>query len=71
MSVEKILKIEGMTCGHCVMSVTNELQKLPGATDVKVDLATKSAQLSVDNTVTDAQLSEAVDEAGYQLVAVS
>ena len=71
MSVEKNLKIEGMTCGHCAMSVTKELLKLPGAADVKVDFAGATAQVTVDESVSDADLTAAVDEAGYKLVAVS
>jgi copper chaperone len=71
MSAEKTLKIEGMTCGHCVMSVTKELSKLPGAADVKVDLASSTAHLTTDDSVTEAELTAAVDEAGYKLVAVS
>lgn len=69
MASEKTLKIEGMTCNHCVMSVTKELEKLPGASNVAVDLASASAHLSTD--ATDEQLAEAVDEAGYKLVSVS
>jgi copper chaperone len=69
MATEKTLKIEGMTCNHCVMSVTKELQKLPGAANVAVDLESASAHLSTD--ATDEQLAEAVDEAGYKLVSVA
>jgi copper chaperone len=61
------LKIEGMTCGHCEMSVTKELSKLPGAQDVKVSSATGTATLSVDESVVDAQVTAAVEEAGYKL----
>jgi copper chaperone CopZ len=61
------LNIEGMTCGHCEMSVTKELSKLPGAQDVKVSAATGTATLSVDDSVDDAQVTAAVEEAGYKL----
>jgi len=71
MSSEKNLKIEGMTCNHCVMSVTKELEKLPGAANVSVDLASATAHITTDDSVTDAQLAEAVDEAGYKLVSVN
>jgi len=71
MSVEKNLKLEGMTCGHCVMSVTKELSKLDGAADVQVDLATQSAHLTLADSVTEAQITEAIDEAGYKLISVS
>jgi len=56
-----------MTCGHCEMSVTKELSKLPGAQDVKVSSATGTATLSVDESVDDAQVTAAVEEAGYKL----
>jgi copper chaperone CopZ len=61
------LKIEGMTCGHCEMSVTKELSKLPGAQDVRVSSASGTATLSVDESVDDAQVEAAVEEAGYKL----
>jgi copper chaperone CopZ len=61
------LKIEGMTCGHCEMSVTKELSKLPGAQDVKVSSQSGTATLSVDESVDEAQIQAAVEEAGYKL----
>lgn len=61
------LKIEGMTCGHCEMSVTKELSKLPGAQDVKVSSASGTATLTVDDSVDNAQVEAAVEEAGYKL----
>ena len=61
------LKIEGMTCGHCEMSVTKELSKLPGAQDVKVSSQSGTASLSVDDSVDQDQVSAAVEEAGYKL----
>uniref|UniRef100_E6QS90 Putative Copper-exporting ATPase-fragment CopA n=1 Tax=mine drainage metagenome TaxID=410659 RepID=E6QS90_9ZZZZ len=36
---ETTLQISGMTCNHCVMSVTRTLQKVPGVENVQVDLA--------------------------------
>src|SRR5699024_6659521 len=35
---QSTLKLEGLTCQHCVGSVTEQLQTLPGVTDVNVDL---------------------------------
>lgn len=62
------LKIEGMTCGHCAMSVTKELSKLDGAAEVQVDPQAGTASLVVADGVTAEAVAEAVDEAGYQLV---
>ena len=61
------LKIEGMTCGHCEMSVTKELSKLPGAQDVKVSSQTGTASLTVDESVDQAEIQAAVEEAVYKL----
>jgi copper chaperone len=65
------LKIEGMTCGHCASSVSKELSKISGATDVKVDPIAGTASLSVDDVVADSQISDAVAEAGYKLVSIN
>jgi copper chaperone CopZ len=61
------LKVEGMTCGHCEMSLTKELQKLAGATDIRVSSANGTASLSVDESVDESQVTAAVEEAGYKL----
>lgn len=60
----------GMTCGHCVSAVTEELKALPGVTGVEVTLvAGGTSSVSVTSTAPlprDA-VAAAVDEAGYQL----
>lgn len=71
MSKKLNLKLEGMTCEHCVASVTKELAKLPGATDIEVDLTTQSATLSADDSVVESEVAEAIDEAGYKLVSIA
>lgn len=67
---ETTYTVTGMTCGHCVAAVTDELGKLPGVTAVRVDLhpgtasdvnVTSEAPLDLD------RVREAVDEAGYEL----
>jgi copper chaperone len=54
--------VTGMTCQHCVASVTEEVTDLPGVTDVDVDLA--SGRLHVVGDVTAEQVQAAVTEAG-------
>ena len=41
--------VTGMTCGHCVASVTEEVQEIAGVTDVQVDLATGSLRFTSDS----------------------
>lgn len=59
------LKIEGMTCRHCVKSVTKALTDTPGVGAASVDLAEGTAVIEHDGTVNDLALIAAVQEAGY------
>ncbi len=58
------IKIEGMTCGHCAMSITKELSGLAGVSDVQVDHTKGSAIVELTG-VSNEQLADAVTEAGY------
>ena len=59
--------VVGMTCGHCVSSVTEEVSQVPGVTDVNVDLATGGLTVTSDADVDDAAVRAAVVEAGYEV----
>jgi copper chaperone CopZ len=61
-------EIKGMTCGHCVGSVSSELGQLPGVSDVQVDLATGTATVTSEQPLDAQAVRAAVDEAGYELV---
>jgi len=66
------LSISGMTCGHCVASVQEEIGALPGVTGVTVDLVNggiSTAVVTAEREVSVPELSEAVAEAGYTVVA--
>jgi len=56
--------VTGMTCGHCVQSVTEEVREVPGVVDVQVALETGA--LTVTGEVEPAAVLAAVAEAGYQ-----
>ena len=62
------ISIDGMTCGHCAMSVTNELVTISGVSNVRVDHQAGKATVEAEG-VTEAQLSEAVAQAGYTATA--
>ncbi len=68
--MNKVMIIEGMSCNHCKMRVENTLKELEGVTDVQVDLEKKSAELVLSEDVTDAVLTEAVEDAGYDVVEI-
>jgi len=59
--------VVGMTCGHCVNAVTEEVSEVPGVTGVDVDLA--SGRLTVTSEApVDEAVRAAVAEAGYAVV---
>ncbi|RYV49699.1 heavy-metal-associated domain-containing protein [Pengzhenrongella frigida] len=66
--------VSGMTCGHCVAAVTEEVMKLDGVTEVQITLVEggeSPVAVTSDAPLTDAAVRAAVDEAGYQLVGAS
>lgn len=68
------LSINGMTCGHCVASVTEELSEVPGVLNVEVILnsgATSKATVVTNTELDDNALRDAVSEAGYELVGIA
>ncbi|WP_006243366.1 heavy-metal-associated domain-containing protein [Mycolicibacterium tusciae] len=63
--------VTGMTCGHCVGAVTEELTALPGVTALSVDLVaggTSTVTITSDTAIGDDQVAAALAEAGdYRL----
>jgi copper chaperone len=60
------LRVTGMTCGHCQMTVEKALQQASGVYSAVVDLATGEAEVDFnDDTATSEQLVRAVEAAGY------
>ena len=72
--METTLSISGMTCGHCVASVTEELEAIDGVDSVAVDLnagGISSAVVTSSRPLKREELGEAVAEAGYLVVETS
>jgi copper chaperone CopZ len=66
-SERRTYTVTGMTCAHCVMSVTEEITAIDGVTDVAVDLPTGAVTVTSDGPLDAAQVGAAVEEAGYTL----
>jgi len=60
-------QVDGMTCGHCVGAVAQEVTALEPVTDVRVDLATGEVTVHSVRPLTEAEIAAAIDEAGYAL----
>ncbi len=59
--------VTGMTCGHCVKAVTEEVSAIEGVESVEVDLETGAVTVAAATDPTREQMAAAVDEAGYTL----
>lgn len=66
--MEKVLKIEGMSCGNCQKHVHKALTKLAGVTAVEVSLEAKTATVQADREIPVAEFEKAITDAGYELV---
>ncbi|HET7831477.1 MAG TPA: cation transporter [Gallionella sp.] len=63
-----ILKVQGMSCGGCVKSVTGVLQKIPGVGSVDVSLEQNCATISYDPAkAAPAQFRQAIEGAGFSV----
>ena len=63
--------VDGMTCASCVGRVEKALEKLPGVHQVGVNLATETATVHIDESVTEEALNDAVAGAGYTAGTIS
>ena len=66
MSVETY-RVIGMTCDHCVASVTEEVGEIPGVDGVEVELSSGQMNVHVAQPVARDAVEAAVVEAGYRL----
>ncbi|KQR49755.1 heavy metal transporter [Microbacterium sp. Leaf161] len=61
-------QVTGMTCGHCEMSVREEVSEIPGVEDIQVSAQTGKLVVTGSAALDDAQILAAVAEAGYSAV---
>ena len=63
-----VLKVKGMSCQHCVMSVTKALGQLEGIKNVQVDLAKGEVQFDNTKYIASDKIGKAISDAGYEVV---
>ena len=61
-------QVSGMTCGHCEMSVREEVSELPGVQDVQVSHESGILSITSEQELEDSAVLVAVEEAGYTAV---
>ena len=67
--MEKIMIIEGMSCGHCKSSVEEALGELPNVESVEVILDEKKAIVK-SSGIEDSVLREAIDDIGFEVIEI-
>ena len=67
---QRTIRISGMHCRNCANSVTDALNAIDGVS-AKVSLKDNTAEVSFDRTVDDADLKQAVEKAGFEVVSIS
>lgn len=67
---EREYQVTGMTCGHCEMSVREEIEQLPGVTGIQVSAAAGRLSITAPADLDDDGVIAAVEEAGYAAVRV-
>ncbi|MCM3760781.1 copper chaperone CopZ [Alkalihalobacillus oceani] len=66
------IKVEGMSCQHCVAAIENSVGKLSGVEKVQVDLGKGTATVSYnEGSVAQAAIEKEIEEQGYDVVSSS
>jgi copper chaperone len=66
--MQAIIKVKGMSCQHCVASVTKALSEIEGITDVQVDLDKGEATFSEQGPVAEQSIKDAITKIGFEVV---
>ncbi len=69
MKASTTYSVKGMTCGHCVRAVHDEVSAVAGVTEVEVDLAAGELTVDWEGPADDDAVRAGVEEAGYQVAA--
>jgi Cu+-exporting ATPase len=69
--MKKIIKIEGMSCEHCVKRVENALKEIDGIKEVQVILEENKAIIDFEGQIEDKTLIDAIDDAGYTVLSIN
>jgi len=63
-----VLKVKGMSCQHCVMSITKALNQLEGLENLQVDLAKGEVRFDSSQEVPSSRIVKAIEDAGFDVI---
>ena len=70
LGMEKLVSIEGMVCNHCKMNVEKVLKEIDGVEEVNVSLEEKNAIIKLNKEISDSEIKNAIQEAGYEVIEI-
>ncbi len=70
LTMQKTIKIEGMSCNHCVKAVTKALTAIEGVVDVAVSLEEKQAIVKLSHDIDQAILVKAIEDEDFEVVGI-
>ena len=70
LGMEKLVSIEGMACNHCKMNVEKALKEIDGVEEVNVSLEEKNAIIKLNKEISDSEIKNAIQEAGYEVIEI-
>ena len=66
---KQAIKVDGMSCEHCISAITKVVGVLPGVFDVAVDLASKTVTVTYDPSLaTLGKIKHEIDEQGFDVI---
>jgi copper ion binding protein len=66
--MKKVIKVEGMSCDHCVKRITNAINEIEGAKCLNISLGHKTVEVQCDNEDTLSKIEASITDAGYEVV---
>ncbi|MFB7138802.1 cation transporter [Gottfriedia sp. NPDC056225] len=66
--METILKVDGMTCGHCKAAVMKAVEGVSGTNNIIVSLENKEVTFNYSNSETVEKVKEAIEDQGYDII---
>jgi copper ion binding protein len=69
--MKRVIKIEGMSCQHCVHHVKSALEEIDGINNVVVSLETNSASVDFESHIEYKVIEDAIAEVGYKVISIN
>ena len=66
--IEKVIKVEGMMCGHCTKKVEEALKELEEVKKVKASVENKEVKIELKKEIEEGKIENIIEELGYKVI---